>query len=289
MPPAKDELQDRSDSAAVASLVRLRDRDFYWSTLFAPASKRDALVALYAFNAELAHIPAIVSEPMVGQIRLQWWRDAIELAAPGTKTGNPVADALAEAILDHNLSKDRLVGMVDARLPEILNEPPMDIQALRAFLAETSGAVFELAAAVLGDNGELTKKAAAHAGLALGLTRLLSTVPLQASRRKLLLPPSYFENRGVDLAAIYRGKTSASFGAALADLRGAANRALQQFRAVAPELDKSVWPAFLPLTLVKPYLRAMAVPDFNPLQMVPSINPMRRFWRIWRAARLQRI
>ena len=279
----------RQDDAAAASLVKQRDRDRYWSALFAPAPKRPGLLAVYAFNAELSHIPSLVSEPMVGQIRLQWWRDAIDLAAPGSKTGNPIADALTATILEHDLQKDRIIRMIDARLPEILGELPADIAAFRASLQETSGSVFEIAAALLGNKSEVTQKAAGHAGLAYGLTEALATLPLQALRQKLLLPPSYLESRGIDVATIYRGKANASFKAALADLRGAANRALQQFRTLAPELDKAVWPAFLPLTLVKPYLRAMAAPDFHPLRTFPEVSPLRRFWRIWRAARRQTI
>jgi 15-cis-phytoene synthase len=285
VPQARTEQQSRVEEAAAAALVRERDLDRYWSSLFALSSKRAGLLALYAFNAELAHIVAAATEPMVAQIRLQWWRDAVDLAAPGSKTGNPIADALAAAIFAYKIPKERLIRMVDARIPEIFGEAPADIQGLKAALWETSGVVFELAAAVLGSNSDATRKAAEHAGTAFGLTQLLRTVPRQASRRKLLLPPSYFEGRGVDLSAVYRGKSSASFGAALADLRGAASRALQQFRSCAPQLELSGWPAFLPLAVVKPYLRAMAAADFDPLQTVASVNPLRRFWRIWRMAR----
>jgi phytoene synthase len=288
-----DDGRGRLENEAVANLVRLRDRDRYWSALFAPASKRHALLALYAFNAELAHIAASIGEPMAGQIRLQWWRDAIELASPGVKTGNPAADALTAVIIENNLPKARFIALADARIPELFGDPPADIQALKSALQEAEGAVFDLAASILSNGSrhgsEAASKAAGQAGLAYGLTQALRTVPYQLSRRKLLLPPSYFESLGVDLAALYRGEASASFGAALADLRGSANRALHQFRALAPELDPAVWPAFLPLTLVKPYLKAMAAPSFDPLHSAISLNPARKFWRIWRAARRQRI
>jgi phytoene synthase len=276
---------NRLENEAAARLVKSRDPERYWSALFAPPQLRPDLVALYAFNAELTHIPAAIKEPMVGQIRLQWWRDAIELAAPGTKTGNPVADALAAVILKHNLPKEQLIGLVDSRSPVISAEPPADIQALRQSFQAADGTVFELAAAILGDRSETATKAAGFAGLAYGLTHTLRTVPLQLARQALLLPPSYFESRGINLAALYRGKANAAFGAALADLRGAANRALQQFRALAPELSPDTWPAFLLLTLVKPYLKAMAAPSFDPMHTVVTLNPARRFWRIWRAAR----
>ena len=277
--------EKRRDNEAAAAVVRQRDRDRYWSALFAPAAEQPGLLALYAFNAELDHILAFVSEPMAGQIRLQWWRDAVDLATPGTRTGNPVADALSAAIAEHNLPKDRLIGMVDARVPVLFGDPPADERAMKASLRETQGAVFELAAAILGDRSDAAREAAAHAGVAYGLTAELLQLPILASRQKAVLPSSYLEGRGIDLAAVHRGEASDSFGAALADLRGTASRALQQFRAKAVDLDPSAWPAFLPLTLVKPYLRAMAAPDFDPLHTVIALSPLRRFWRIWRAAR----
>ena len=152
-----DAKQRKSDGEAAAAFVRQRDRDRYWSALFAPRAGRAAVLALYAFNAELDHILAAVSEPMAGQIRLQWWRDAVDLAPLGTRTGNPVADALSAAITEHNLSKDRLIGMVDARVPAMFGEPPLDDKALKTFLRETEGAVFELAAAILGDQKRVRK------------------------------------------------------------------------------------------------------------------------------------
>ena len=275
----------RRDDEAAAAVVRQRDRDRYWSALFAPSAKRPGLLALYAFNAELDHILAFVSEPMAGQIRLQWWRDAVELAAPGTRTGNPVADALSVAIAEHNLPKERLIGTIDARIPAMFGDPPADERAMKASLREIEGAVFELAAAILGDRSEAAREASAHAGVAYGLTEALLKLPILATRQKTILPSSYLEGRGIDLAAIHRGEASESFGAALADLRGTASRALQQFRAKAADLDPSAWPAFLPLTLVKPYLGAMAAPDSDPLHTVVALSPLRRFWRIWRAAR----
>lgn len=284
-----EEQQTRLENETAAKAVRQRDRERYWSAVFAPAPERPALLALYALNAELSHIGIVTREPMVGQIRLQWWRDAIDLAAPGTKTGNPVADALAAAILAHGLPKDRLIGIIDARSAEIFGEPPANLNALRESLQEAEGALFELAALILGDSSEAAKKAAAHAGLAYGLTQRLRTIPIQASRRRLLLPPSYFESRGVPLPELYAGKAPDAFGAALADLRGMANRELRQFRELAPRLGAPAWLAFLPLTLVRPYLKAMAAPAFDPLQTVVTLSPIRQFWRIWRAARRRAI
>jgi phytoene synthase len=282
---SQDQEQKKLEGNTAAALVRQRDRERYWSALFAPSAKRSGLHALYAFNAELDHILSTVSEPMAGQIRLQWWRDVIDLAAPGTKTGNPLADALSAAIVEHDLSKDRLIGMVDGRIPVMFGDPPADDHALKDMLLQTDGALFELAAAILGDRSETAQQAAAEAGIAYGLTGRLLKLPFLVARQKLFLPSSYLESRGIDLAEVQRGETTPALGAALADLRGVASRALTHFRSVAPGLDRAAWPAFLHLTLVKPYLRAMAAPGYDPLRTIVSINPMRRFWRIWRSAR----
>ena len=73
-----------------ARTVRELDRDRYIADLFAPAAARKHLFALHAFSAEVARIRDTVSDPVLGEIRLQWWRDAL-IAGGG---GHPVASAL---------------------------------------------------------------------------------------------------------------------------------------------------------------------------------------------------
>ena len=84
--------------------VRAADRDRYLSVLYAPEDKRPALFALYAFNAEIASVRDRIREALPGEIRLQWWRDAI---AKGEAGGHPLAEALLAAISRHGLPKNR--------------------------------------------------------------------------------------------------------------------------------------------------------------------------------------
>jgi 15-cis-phytoene synthase len=76
-------------------LVRESDKDRFLATLFAPAAHRPALFSLYAFGIEIAQVAARVKEPLAGEIRLQWWRDAVGGALPEQVAGNPVASAFA--------------------------------------------------------------------------------------------------------------------------------------------------------------------------------------------------
>src|SRR6516162_2265615 len=85
--------------SAVAAIVRRHDRDRFQTALFAPAAKREALLALYAFNYEIARVRESVTEPALGQIRLEWWRETIAAAYGGAPPPrHPVADALSEVI-----------------------------------------------------------------------------------------------------------------------------------------------------------------------------------------------
>ncbi len=79
-----------------AALVREADRDRYLATLFAPAAQRNALFALYAFNVEITRVRDLAREPMPGEIRLQWWREALTGEREGEAAAHPVAAALRE-------------------------------------------------------------------------------------------------------------------------------------------------------------------------------------------------
>jgi len=286
MPSAAD---TREDDAAAAVLVRARDRDRYWSALFASDAARPALLALYAYHAELDHVLASAREPLAGQIRLKWWRDAVESASAGEKTGNPIADALNAAAAAHDLPRERLVAMADARIPPLFGDSPADMTEFAALLDDSHGTLFELAAAVLGDRSDAAKAAAREAGLALGIADAMRALPLSIARGRLTLPLAHLDARHVDLEAVGRGETSPALRAALGDLSADAASALQRFRLIQGQIEPKTLPAFLPLAPVDAYLGAMAAPDFDPLRETVSLNPLSRFWRIWRAARRNRI
>ena len=95
-------------------LVRESDKDRFLATLFVPAAQRPALFSLYAFDIEIAQVAARVTEPLAGEIRLQWWRDAVAGALPEQVAGNPVAAAFAETVKSFRLSPDTIIGMIDA-------------------------------------------------------------------------------------------------------------------------------------------------------------------------------
>ena len=118
-------------------------------TLFAPAGRRDALFALYAFSAEISRIRELAREPMPGEIRLQWWREVLMGERTGEAAAHPVASAMMETMSRHDLARERLVELIEAHRFDIYDEPMASLAELQAYAAATSGAIFECAARIL--------------------------------------------------------------------------------------------------------------------------------------------
>ncbi|HSF02040.1 MAG TPA: squalene/phytoene synthase family protein, partial [Solirubrobacterales bacterium] len=100
----------RSEPEVVRATARAHERDRYLAALLARGQPRDDLLALVAFAAEIGRIGSLVSEPAMGEIRLQWWRDALRNPDPATKSGHPVADLTRAAVRRHGLPPGLLIG-----------------------------------------------------------------------------------------------------------------------------------------------------------------------------------
>jgi phytoene synthase len=142
-------------------LVAETGKERYWASLYAPAERRDALYALYAFDQEIARVPALVREPMAGEIRLQWWREVLEGERDGEAAAHPVAAALRDTVTNYGLLADKLTALIDARGGALYDERTGDLEA---FADATHGAVIGLAAQVLGGQGEVVGHIVHHAG-----------------------------------------------------------------------------------------------------------------------------
>jgi phytoene synthase len=118
--------------SACALAVKRYDRDRWFCGLFAPETRRDDLFGLYAFNVELGRVAEKVSEPLLGEIRLQWWREAIEGLYAGPVRRHEVVAALKTAIARHGLERGLFDRLIDARARDLIAAPPEDLDALEA-------------------------------------------------------------------------------------------------------------------------------------------------------------
>ena len=269
----------------VRRIARSGDPDRALAALFAPREARTDLFALYAFNVELARIAEQVSEPELGAIRLQWWREALERAAKGEATGHPVADALGATLKERGISPERIAGLIDARAFDVATKIMPDWKALEAYLGDTAGALFALGAECGGVRGASIEPAASQAGLAYGLTGLMRALPVHAASGRVYLPADALIRHGTSPEAVLAGKTDQGLRALLGELRQKARGALAEARRHVAALDASARAAFLPLCLVDPYLAVLEKSGRDPRRAVAYINPLYRLWRMatWRS------
>jgi 15-cis-phytoene synthase len=271
--------------AYCADQLRETDRDRYLATLFAPAEKREALFALYAFDSEIARVRDLARELMPGEIRLQWWREVLSGERAGEAAANPIAAAVAEILDRFDFVREPLVHLIEAHRFDVHNEPIESLEALQSYAERTAGTIFDLAVRLLG--GRIESTVAHESGSALTIADLLSQFPRHAARRQLYVPSDILRHYGAGLEDIFAMRATPELRAALAELRLRARRNLAHV--VAAKIPEIAKPAFLPLAPLRQWLIDMEKHGYDPFRP-PVVSPWRRQWRIWRAAKsFQRI
>ena len=174
---------------ACADLVERGDADRWRTVMAAPPDRRAGLLALYAFNLEIARAPYVASESMLAEIRLRWWTDAVaEIFAGAPPRRHEVVAPLAEAVAGGELPQELFDGMIAARLFDAGDAPFEDLDGLRGYVDATSGNLMELAARHLGASGAaipVVRRFARGAGIA----ALLRALPDLEALGRAPLPP----------------------------------------------------------------------------------------------------
>ncbi|MBX3493294.1 MAG: squalene/phytoene synthase family protein [Parvibaculum sp.] len=267
--------------AACFKEVRRHDHDRFLTVLLAPEPARDALLALYAFNIEIARIPEAVSEPMMGQIRLQWWRETVEGLDRGETRGHAVAEALATT----DLPREGLLALIDARERDLSEEPFADLVALETYAAATSAEVVRLACVALGTAAP--ESAVCNAGIAYALTGLLRALPLHASQGRLYMPADLLRLHDIDPHTILTGRMTEGLRGVMCDVADRARTLLSEAR--REPLPRAALPALLPAVLCERYLELVTAPGFDPFHRSSDVPAFRRQLRLLRAKIIGRI
>ena len=268
------------------NLVREADKDRFLASLFAPAEGRRDLLALYAFNAEVAGVQDKVREPLAGEIRLQYWHDLV--AGTGEPGANPVAAALLEIVKRHALPHQPLLELLEARRFDLYEETFSTRADLENYASNTSSAVIELAMRILDQPSGATPGLARSAGIAYAIAGLARSFAFHASRGKIFVPDEILTAHGAARADILAGRSTIELRDALADFREQARRHLDQIGDQLAEVPDRLVPALLPVALVDPYLARMERADYEPFRTVVEVPQWRKQWLLWRAARSPR-
>ncbi len=220
------------------------DPDRVRAASLADPREREKLIWIYAFHLELAKVPELVSERMIGEIRYQWWRDAIEeIYAGGRVRAHEVTTPLTDILRDCDVPRFWCDKLIDGRSRDLDPAPFADIAAAREYCRQTSGVLMQIASKVL--SNDIDAELAGQAGAAWGLTGLCRAYPYYHSTMLA----------GVEFADLCEAASAAHSAARLSKVR--------------PE----IMPACAYAALVPRYLRHMKKPGFDPRAEKVILSP----------------
>lgn len=269
----------------VQEAVQAKDRDRYLATLYAPAEKRGALFSLYAFNAEIASVRDRIREALPGEIRLQWWRDAILAGDDSASAGHPVAKALLATIREYKLPLAAFENFLDARIFDLYDDPMPSRLDLEGYCGETAGAMIQLSAMVLdADAAPAQAELAGRAGCAQAITGLLRLLPLHRARGQCFIPKDILTAVGSSPEELLSGDGGPDAAQVVVAMIALAREHLAAFLDGAPTLPQTLRPAFLPLALTQAYLDRMERQPARALQLSMDIAAWRKHWLLLRRA-----
>ena len=270
-----------TDNSSLTAIAKDGEPDRYLAALLSPPAQREALLALAALSTELSRIPLrIVHEPAMGEIRLQWWRDALVLP-PQLRTGHPVADAVRKAAQDRQLPADLLEALIDARSLLLHDPSPLTDEALRNLLWKTEGTLFALGAHVVGLPASSGLHAScAAAGQAYGLVRLLLDLPRMLAAGRVPLAKAQLDSAGLSAEELLTNASNSRMETLLGVCSAQIRRNLDVARQFVATLPRTARVAFLPLALVEPYLRALERSGGALLREETRVAPLSRVCRI---------
>ena len=205
--------------------VRRLDWERFICAVFAPPGRREALFALLALDLELAKTRRVVSEPLLGEIRLQWWRDAIDKIydAPGeVPLGNPILEALKNTLTDYHLSRAMVVEIIDGYIADLWIDAPVNSDVIVDFAEATSANLTRLMLHILNAGPMADDHPVVIAGNAVGVAWGISAYLKSGRNPPDLKPP---------LSEFMNGK-------------------LAEARALRRQISKRYLPALLPASMI---------------------------------------
>ena len=263
--------------SSVGALARAADYDRYLSAVFAPAARREALFALIAFNHEIARIPEAVSEPMLGRIRLQWWREVLDAVYAGEPARrHEVAVPLADAIRACTLDRAPFDALLDAREAELESEGPADLAALERYAAATGGSLTELMVRVSGaDSGEALE-AGRQVGAAWALIGTLRAAPHAAAQGRLTLPADLLAKAGIAADDLRAGRGFERFATVAQPVAGRAEDLLAAARQARRAVPRQALSVLLIARLADLYLARLRSANWDPRDPRVVCGPLRK-------------
>ncbi|KAG8907608.1 hypothetical protein FRB99_003303 [Tulasnella sp. 403] len=268
------------------NLVRKHDYDSLLCSYFYPRRTQPAYFALKAFNVELAMVRESVSKPTIGQMRMQFWRDAIKAIQKDRPPQHPIALALHGASQEFHLPAYYLTRLIDARDADLYAPTHQTISSMTTYGESTGSTLLYLLLSLLSQSSSSTlAHAASHIGVATSLTTLLRALPFHASKGRMVIPAEVCAKHGVREEGVFRyGGSAEGIRDAVYDFACVANEHVLSAREVLEgSVPREAMPVFLSAVPTVSYLERLEKANFDAF----DAGLLRRDWRlpfrIWRA------
>jgi len=247
-----------------ADYVRRNDKDRFLCSLFAAPEKREGLFTLYAFNQEVSKTREMVSETMLGHIRLQWWRDTLAEIEQGKIRKHEVVEPLSVLIQSGQIEPRDLEILIAAREFDLADKAPANQAELDHYIDQTSGHLAVMAAELLGVTDNDARHAARLAGNAYGLVGILRAMVFHGRAKRLYLPQDRMEKHGVGQGDIFEFRKTDVVKSLTREIADLAQDRLAEARKFRKKLPSNALAAALPIVLADGYLRKLAKAGFDP-------------------------
>lgn len=283
--------QDRDPNAVYCKdLVRECDLDRYLSTLLADKEKHRALFAIYAFDAEVSGIAAKVTEPGIGEIRLQWWRDELDTVYGGDCDDHPIASELQKIVRKHDLPKHLFAKLIDAHQFDIYREPMVTLDGLMAYQLATAAAITDLVARVLIGHDALEVQALTDkAGIARGLGKMIQSLPQQVALKQCFLPADLLNERDASFREVLSGQSSIGIKLVVTQLCHLTTENLSQIRFEQGTIKKNLLPAYFPASIAGQVANQTTRSSANPLRDPAVISQLKMQWFLFKKSFFEQV
>jgi phytoene synthase len=255
---------------------------FYYSFMFLPKAKREAITALYAFCREVDDVVDECKEASVASIKLAWWRNEIH----GLYLGNPqhpVTKALVEAINTYHLDQEHFIEIIDGMEMDLDQNRYADFKQLQLYCYRVASVVGLLSVQIFGFTNRKTLKYAHDLGMAFQLTNIIRDVGEDARRNRIYLPMDELAKFGVKESDILHGHLSENLQKLLDfQIERAESFYDRALKALPTEDKKQQRTGLIMAAIYRTLLNEIADDGFHVLQHRLSLTPIRKLWLAWK-------
>ncbi len=263
-------------STYLSDEVKRFDYDRWLTTLYGPPAVREAIFSVLAFHAEIARIRETVSEPLLGDIRLQWWRDTLSSIAAGAVPAHPVAEALAKTIPNYQLNIDDFRKIIDARSRDMDPVPFNKAGELLEYADQTGGILNTLILQMTGETSEDGLAAARQVGKAYALTGIIRAIPYHVAQDVLRIPTDVITAHGLTADNLFTSKNREVFFGIMKELTSLAGKEQEEARLLIQRRPKTEKAAYRLASLTSLYLKRLKSVGYDPAHDKMNIGALRK-------------